>query len=100
MKAKTAMWKSSDGVVQSFREMDTEHLQNLAGYLNRRLDEYSLLRERASARNCVIPPLSTQGATVQEWFDLAIAELNRRQLKEIKRARTVVSTFPTLTSEN
>lgn len=93
MKAKTAMWRSADGRVSPIRDLETEHLQNLAAYLQRRATEHDRISELATANGLAIGPLVILDEPVSAWLLCIINELSRRRAKELAKSLKTVETL-------
>jgi hypothetical protein len=93
MKTKDLVWTSRDGKRETISQMETDHLFNLALFLQRLQEDTTKLEAFAAERDQVLPARMIQSAPLTQWRDGVLDELNKRAKKELKLAERILSRF-------
>lgn len=94
MKATPLVWTSRDGTKETIAQMETDHLFNLALFLQRVQLATQALESFAAERDQILPQRLVQGQPVTVWRDDILKELNKRAKKELSLAKRILSRFP------
>jgi hypothetical protein len=81
------VWKQADGKQVNLKDLDTDHLQNIAALLVRREDSYKAFTSRYPVP---LGPKLHNGQPAQVWLDAIAKILRKRYSKSVIEAENLI----------